>query len=184
MTVPSLRKAAGDYLAPRRSFGFELDEPGKLGIRLADSPDAEGAGPLTVEHALRWATAPGAWPYWHWLRLSAARGFASCSHAIDARQELLPAGLLPHGYRRVPTFWFSDADTTRPMLAADARPSALHAATYSALPGSIQRSEVPAMAKTAPRVSQPHTGNCSTPLVITTGASDVAVDVPDWNRPW
>jgi hypothetical protein len=90
------------------------------------------------------------------------------------------AARLPAG----PDVCFSDADTARLMLAADARPSALHAATYSALPGSIQRSEVPAMAKTPPRVSQPHTGNCSTPLVITTGASDVAVDVPDWNRPW
>ncbi|MEW2619503.1 hypothetical protein [Streptomyces sp. NPDC048106] len=42
-----MRKAAGDSLAPRRSFGFELDEPGKLGIRLVDSLDAEGAGLLT-----------------------------------------------------------------------------------------------------------------------------------------
>ena len=128
--------------------------------------------------------APGASPYWHWPRLSAARGLASHLHAIDARHELLPAGQLPRGYRRVPKFWFSDADIAGLMMAADARPWTLHAATYRALVGSIQRSEVPAMAKTPPRVSQPHTGNCSTPLVITTGASDVAMFVPDWYSPW
>ena len=133
--APAFRQGAHDYLALRRSFGFKLDEPGRLVLDLADCLDREGASFLTAEQVVRWATAPGASPYWHWYRLSAARGFARYLHAVDARHHLLPGDLLPRCYRRVPPFWFSEPDIAALMAAAAARPWRLHAATYQTLTG-------------------------------------------------
>jgi integrase/recombinase XerD len=135
MTAPAFRQAAHDYLTLRRSFGFELDEPGRLILDLADRLDREQTRFLTTQRAVQWATAPGGSAYWHWLRLSAARGFASYLHAVDARHHLLPGGLLPRCYRRVPPFWFSEPDIAALMTAAAARPWRLHAATYRTLIG-------------------------------------------------
>lgn len=135
MTRASFQDAARSYLALRRSFGFELDEPGKLVLDLARRLDQEGTRFLSAERAVEWATAPGSSPYWHWLRLSAARGFAGYLHAIDTRHHILPGGLLPRCYRRVPPHVFSDADITALMTAAGSRPWRLHGATYRTLIG-------------------------------------------------
>lgn len=135
MTARAFRTAARDYLALRRSFGFELDEPGRLVLDLADCLDREGTRFLTVERAVQWATSPGASPYWHWLRLSAARGFAGYLHAIDEQHHLLPGDLLPRCYRRTAPFLFSNADVEALMTAAAQRPWRLHAATYRTLIG-------------------------------------------------
>jgi integrase/recombinase XerD len=135
MTAAGFGRAAEDYLKLRRSFGFELDEPGKLVLNLADRLDREGTRFLTAERAVQWATAPGGSAYWHWLRLSAARGFAGYLHAVDARHHILPGDLLPRSYWRVPPFWFSEHDIATLMTAAAARPWRLHAATYQTLIG-------------------------------------------------
>jgi integrase/recombinase XerD len=128
-------QAARHYLELRRSFGFELDEPGRLVLNLADCLDRDGTRFLTAERAVQWATSPGGSPYWHWLRLSAARGFAGYLHAIDERHHTLPGDLLPRCYRRAAPFLFSDADVKALMSAAAQRPWRLHAATYRTLIG-------------------------------------------------
>lgn len=131
----TFEQAARDYLALRRSFGFELDEPGRLVLDLAACLDREGTRFLTAGRALQWAISPGASAYWHWLRLSAARGFAGYLHAIDEQHHVLPGDLLPRCYRRAAPFLFSDADVKALMTAAAQRPWRLHAATYHALIG-------------------------------------------------
>jgi integrase/recombinase XerD len=135
MTPFAFGRAAQDYLALRRSFGFELDEPGRLVQDLAGCLDRDGTRFLTVERAVQWATSPGGSPYWHWLRLSAARGFAGYLHAIDEQHQVLPGDLLPRCYRRAGPFLFSDADVKALMSAAAQRPWRLHAATYRTLIG-------------------------------------------------
>src|SRR5260370_2634273 len=110
MTAFGFGQAARDYLALRRSFGFVLDEPGRLVQDLADCLDRDGTRFLTAERAVQWATSPGGSAYWHWLRLSAARGFAGYLHAIDERHHILPGDLLPRCYRRAAPFPFSEAD--------------------------------------------------------------------------
>jgi hypothetical protein len=99
--MSTLRQAAEDYLALRRSLGFTLAVPGQQIQQFADHLDTLGATQVTIDLAVAWATQPaGAAPYYHWLRLSAIRGFAGYLHGIDPAHQVPPADLLPREYHR------------------------------------------------------------------------------------
>jgi integrase/recombinase XerD len=134
--VTTMRQAAQRYLLLRRSLGYELEEPGRLLLDFADYLDAAGVTHLTIEAVVAWATAPqGAAPYWHWLRLSAVRGFAAHLHAIDPGHQVPPADLLPRQYTRAAPYLFSDDEVAALMRAAGRMRRRMPAATYQALIG-------------------------------------------------
>ena len=56
--VTGLADAVADYLELRRSFGYKLDEAGRLLPRLSPIWDSAGAEVITFEHALAWAQRP------------------------------------------------------------------------------------------------------------------------------
>ncbi len=134
--MSGLRQAAEDYLALRRSLGFELITPGRQVRQFAAYLDSVGAAHVTADLAVAWATGPaGAAPYYHWLRLSAVRGFADYLHGLDPAHQVPPAGLLPRAYHRPAPYLLSAGDNAALIAAAAALRPALHAATYRTLIG-------------------------------------------------
>jgi integrase/recombinase XerD len=134
--MSTLREAAEDYLALRRSLGFELVVPGRHVLQFADHLDTLGAAHVTIELAVAWATQPAeAAPYYQWLRLSAVRGFADYLHGIDPEHQVPPAELLPRGYHRPTPYLLSAVDIAALIAAADTLRPVLHAATYRTLIG-------------------------------------------------
>ncbi|HEX9352865.1 MAG TPA: hypothetical protein VF933_03460, partial [Streptosporangiaceae bacterium] len=105
----ALTEAAQHYLRLRRALGYELEEPGKLVLSFAAHLDGLGITHVTAGAAAEWATAPrDAAPYWHWLRMSAVRGFAIHLHALDPRHQVPPSDMLPRQYTRPAPYLFSD----------------------------------------------------------------------------
>jgi integrase len=134
--MSTLRQAAEDYLALRRSLGFTLAVPGQQIQQFADHLDTLGATQVTIDLAVAWATQPaGAAPYYHWLRLSAIRGFAGYLHGIDPAHQVPPADLLPREYHRPTPYLLSAADIAALINAAGTLRPVLHAATYQTLIG-------------------------------------------------
>ncbi len=113
-----MRQAAQRYLQMRRSLGYQLHGPGRLLLDFADHLDARGVRHMTVDAVVAWATAPEATAYWHWLRLSAIRGFALHLHSLDPVHQVPPADLLPRQYIRPTPFLFSDDEVAALMRAA------------------------------------------------------------------
>jgi integrase/recombinase XerD len=134
--VNTLRQAAEDYLALRRSLGFALAVPGRQVRQFADHLDALGATHVTIELAVAWAAQPvSAAPYYRWLRLSAIRGFAAYLHGIDPAHQVPPADLLPCECHRPIPYLLSAADIAALIDAAGTLRPVLHAATYQTLIG-------------------------------------------------
>jgi hypothetical protein len=58
-----LSREIADYLAVRRSLGYQMARPGKLLPQLAAYLEQAGAATVTTEHALAWAASrPGCAP--------------------------------------------------------------------------------------------------------------------------
>jgi integrase len=133
-----LGPAVENYLAIRRSLGFQLRLPATLLHRFVEFAESEHASHLTTELALRWATQPSdAQPStWTW-RLGIIRRFAVWHRAADPRTEVPPEGLLPHRYHRKPPYIYSDEEIERLMQEAGKLGSAkgLRARTHSTLLG-------------------------------------------------
>jgi integrase/recombinase XerD len=130
-----MHQAAQRYLQMRRSLGYELEEPGRLLLGFADYLDAHGVTCLTIEAVVAWATAPRGTAYWHWLRLSAVRGFAIHLHALDPVHQVPPADLLPRHYVRPTPYLFSDDEVVALMRAAGRMRHGPAALTYQTLIG-------------------------------------------------
>ncbi len=129
-------QAAQRYLRLRRSLGYELEEPGRLLLDFADYLDALGVTCLTIDVVAAWATAPqGTAAYWHWLRLSAVRGFAIHLHSLDPAHQVPPADLLPRQYTRPAPYLFSDDEVIALMRAAGRMRHGPAALTYQTLIG-------------------------------------------------
>ena len=134
--MSTLREAAEDYLAIRRSLGFKLVAEGYLLASFVSYAERAGARQLTVDLALDWATLPaGKDPVWCAKRLDVVRGFARHLHTLDAATEVPPAGLLPRRTRRATPYLYTGEEVARLMAAARDLPSALAAATYETLIG-------------------------------------------------
>lgn len=122
--APDLRTLIADYLATRRALGFKLEGVERLLLAFADhldgsSPGAD-AGLLTVEQALRFATAnTGASARSHALRLSAIRLFARWAQLLDPQIDVPPTRLLPVRATRPTPFIYTDAQVGALLSAAD-----------------------------------------------------------------
>jgi integrase len=133
-----LDAALNDYLAIRRSLGFELREVAGCLRNFVAFLQAEGASHITTESALRWATQPAdAQPStWAW-RLGMVRRFAAWHSAMDPRTEIPHAGLLPHRYQRKRPHIYSDEEIEKLLRKAAQldSPGGLRAHTYTTLFG-------------------------------------------------
>ena len=136
--MSELRQALGEYLAIRRSLGFELRLPGSLLHRFVAFVEAEDAPHITTELALKWAKEPAdALPStWAW-RLAMVRRFALWYSVTDPRTQVPPEGLLPHRYRRKPPYIYTDDEIECLIRVAWQLPSprGLRAHTYATLFG-------------------------------------------------
>jgi integrase len=135
--MTGLRQHLDDYLALRRSLGYQLTNTGRLLAGFVAFAEAAGAGTITTELAVRWATQPGeASRIWLAHRLSAVRGFARYLHALDPATEIPPADLLPApGYQPAPPYLYSDADVAALLAGARRLTPPLWAATFETLLG-------------------------------------------------
>ena len=136
--VTGLADALADYLELRRSFGYKLDEAGRLLPRFVAYMGSVGAEVITFEHALEWAQLPQAAPtttVWA-RRMSVVRGFARYLAGIDPRTQVPPAGLIPAPPRRRRPFIYTTADVLLLQHeAAKQVPSPLRATTIATVIG-------------------------------------------------
>jgi integrase/recombinase XerD len=134
--VTGLRAVLADYLALRRALGYRLAAAERLLGQFLDFMDAEGAGTITADLAVRWAAMPsGTSPGWRAQRLSAVRQFAVFAASLDEAVQVPPAGCLPGRPARAVPYIYSDAEIEAIMAAARSLPSPLLAATYETLVG-------------------------------------------------
>lgn len=134
--MSSLRTAAEDYLALRRSFGLKLEKAGGLLLEFIGYLEDAGATTITTDLAVAWATKPrDVDPGWWSQRLSVVRGFARHLQAIDPAVQVPPQGLLPRRARRATPFLFTPTDIDRVMSAAQTLTPPLRAVTAHTLIG-------------------------------------------------
>jgi integrase len=133
--MSELRTALADYLALRRSLGYKLERPAQLLAEFVSYLEARGAGRVSVELALDWATLPNGQSRWPAQRLGMVRGFARYLQAIDPATEVPPHGLLPGAERRPAPYLYCEKDITALMAAARQFGSPLRAATLETLIG-------------------------------------------------
>jgi integrase/recombinase XerD len=125
-----------DYLALRRSLGFNLDRAGRLLAQFVTYCDTAGAAVVTIELALAWATLPEAGDRaWAAQRLSVVRGFAKYLALFDERTEIPPVGLLPDKSHRATPYLYSEDEVLRLMAAADKVVSPARRATIATIVG-------------------------------------------------
>ncbi len=109
--MTTLRSALHEYLALRRSLGFQLRETGRLLRKFVTFMEQQRASVVTTSLALAWAQhAPTVQPAEWARRLSMVRIFARYRRAFDPRTEIPPDGLLPHRPQRARPYLYSDAE--------------------------------------------------------------------------
>jgi integrase/recombinase XerD len=134
--MSALAAAVEDYLAVRRTLGFTLRDDHWLLADFVAQLEAAGLDTITTEAAVAWATQPAdASPSWHAKRLGCVRRFAVHLHALDARCEVPPHGLLPCRARRARPHLYSDDEVTALIDQARRLVPRLRAATFETLIG-------------------------------------------------
>ena len=117
--MTTIRAAAEDYLAIRRSLGFKLGTQGRVLLDFVAYLERKGMSTVTTEAAVAWATTPsGASPLWHAMRLGVARRFAAHLQLLDPGCQVPPPDLLPERRRRLPPHLFSAEDIAALMTEA------------------------------------------------------------------
>lgn len=135
MTGTPLARAAEDYVAMRRSFGYKLHGHDRLLADFCAWLERGGLDTVTIDAAAAWAVEPQASASWHAERLRAVRGFATYLHALDARCQVPPRDLLPAGHRRVPPHIYSPEQLDDLTAQARLLRPPLRAATFETLLG-------------------------------------------------
>jgi integrase len=133
--MSGLRESLGEYLAVRRALGYNLEGTERLLGQFLDYLDAARADWIRVEHAVAWATLPGAGQHWHAMRLGAVRGFARYLHEVDRRVEVPAADLVPDRPRRAVPYLYTDEEILGLMSATSALHTPHKAATFRTLFG-------------------------------------------------
>jgi integrase len=136
--MSSFHDALDQYLAICRALGSKHRYPASALRRFVAFAEREGAEYVTVDLALRWATASdGVKDATRARRLGIVRGFARFLHATDPRTQVPPHGLLPSGQRRPTPHIYSDEEVADLMAAADTLRSAdkLRCWTFATLVG-------------------------------------------------
>jgi hypothetical protein len=107
----TLRQAAQEYLAMRRSLGFKLQRSGPVLLNFITFLERHRASYITLALALTWAKQPPAAQPQTWAqRLSYVRIFARYRSATDPRTQVPPAGLLPFRPKRARPYLYSNRE--------------------------------------------------------------------------
>jgi integrase len=133
-----LRDALTHYVATRRALGAQLREPAVSLGHFVEFLEHEGAEFITIDLALRWATAPTGVQRATWARrLTAVRRFATWLSATDARTQVPPPRLVDSRRPRHEPHIFTDEELRQLMAAASrlSSPKGLRAQTYTTLLG-------------------------------------------------
>lgn len=129
-----------DYIAVRRSLGYDLSFTARVLRGFTAFADREGADHITVDLFLRWKESFGKASNNTWsTRLGMVRGFASWLQGQDARTEVPPAGLIAGRLRRSRPYIYSEAELAAIVIRASKLPSryGMRGWTCSALFGLI-----------------------------------------------
>lgn len=120
-TPTTLHAWVESYLAHRRQAGFALQIAGQQLLNFARFAEQCGhCGPLTLDLAVRWASAsrcPG--PLTAARRIEVLRGFARYCQQLDPATEIPPLRLFGRGHRRLTPHIYTDEEI-RALLAATA----------------------------------------------------------------
>jgi integrase len=135
--VSALEQAMRDYLALRRSLGYDLAEAHWLLPSFVAFLDANGADTVTVQAALTWAQQPPGRGGYSVAprRMTIVRGFARYLAGIDPATEIPPLGLVPHRPHWRPPFLFTQPDVDTLLAEAGSLATPLRATTYRTLIG-------------------------------------------------
>lgn len=115
----TLRQAAEEYLAMRRSLGFKLRRVGPRLLDFITFLERHRARHITVALALAWAKQPPDGQPNTWAqRLSYVRIFARYRSATDRRTQVPPATLLPYRPQRARPYLYSDQEIRNLLRAA------------------------------------------------------------------
>ena len=97
------------YLAVRRSLGYDLSFSERVLRRFTAFTDSEGADHITVDLFLRWKKHYGSANNNTWsARLSMVRVFANWLRGFDPRTEVPPPGLISGKLRRTRPYIYTD----------------------------------------------------------------------------
>ena len=100
--MSTLREAVPEYLAMRRSLGFQLHHASVELLNFIRFLEERGASHITVRDVLSWAQQPSSLQPATWAkRLCVVRGFARYRSAFDPRTEIPPRTLVSFRPRRV-----------------------------------------------------------------------------------
>jgi len=122
--MTTLSQRLDDYLAVRRSLGYDLSFSGRVLRGFTAFADREGADHITVDLFLRWKDAFGAANNNTWsARLGMVRVFAVWLQGHDARTEVPPSGLISGKLRRARPYIYSDAEVATIVAHAAKLPS-------------------------------------------------------------
>ena len=109
--MTTLSQRLDDYLAVRRSLGFDLSFSARVLRGFTAFADREGADHITVDLFLRWKAAFGKANNNTWsARLGMVRVFAGWLQGHDARTEVPPSGLIAGKLRRGRPYIYSDSE--------------------------------------------------------------------------
>lgn len=137
--MTSVRQAAEDYLAMRRSLGYAMKQDGKRLLEFVSFLERSGHAQVTTDAARSWATmAPTMGSAAR--RLSVVRTFTKFLHAIDPRTEIPPQDLLPYSTSRKTPYVYSDDDVCALIRATRTLQGRLRPATYATLFGMLATS--------------------------------------------
>lgn len=116
----SLREAVPEYLAMRKSLGFQLHHASVELLNFVRFLDEHGSTPyITVRDVLRWTQQPSSLRPATWAkRLCVVRGFARYRSAFDPRTEIPPRTLLSFRPQRVKPYIYSELELRRLLDAA------------------------------------------------------------------
>ena len=118
-TPSALTTLLSDYLRVRRALGFKLEGTEILLTQFLAYLHEHVADTITIEHALRFATAPaGASSRWHALRLSAIRCFTRWAAASDPRIQVPPRRLLTAAHQLHPAIRAATIHTLIALMAS------------------------------------------------------------------
>ncbi len=112
------------YIAVRRSLGYDLSFPERVLRRFAEFADSERADHITVDLFLRWKKHYGSANNHTWCtRLSMVRVFASWLQGFDLRTEVPPTGLISSKPRRTSPYIYTDDQVAEIVAEAGRLPS-------------------------------------------------------------
>lgn len=120
-TKTTLRERLQEYLAMRRSLGFQLNEIERQVGLFCTWLEARGqVRTFTIDDAVTWARLnPDAHPSWWATRLSLVRRFAAYLNATGVDVPIIPSGLLPASKPRAVPFIYSQDDVDALLAACD-----------------------------------------------------------------